>query len=637
MEEIRPLLRPRKKLSFKKKSAIVLFIVFMILATVFIISCIIFKPPLIKKKPHVVSLATTNDDFFVKCAPLVSCDPSSVYRSINGSCNNLQNPAWGASFTPFYRLIDAEFDDGHKSFRLQSNGEPLPNARILTITLFADKYRQCSHKNNELLVPWGQFITHDIAYSPVNSVDSSFPDTLDHCDDEPAPEECTAAIRLDPHDPVYGKYKLPLLKFMRSVTSDNFSCPLVPTTVLNQNTHYIDASNVYGSDEKLASNLRLYDGGQLRFSVVGKEQYCPFDTSIQVTNATEKSTPIAFLAGDGNVNQNLAIALFQNLFLRFHNYLANKLQSQHPSWSDEKVYQESRRIVGAVNQIITYDHFLPILLGKDYIDRYGINGKTKYDSTLSATMSQEMTSSAFRLIHNIIPAKYNFIDSNYTMYEEEEPSKLFLKPDSLIGNVDGILRGFVETPGRAPRASYNRLIANIVVTAPAKNIVTGFDLLSYDIQRGRDNGLPPYNKMRKLCGLRKVNSFDALSDYITEENIEKLKSMYSSVDDIDYHVGILLEKPLNDSMVGPSAACVIADTFYRLKNGDRFFYDVENQPGSFTSDQIKSLKNITLSHVICATSNLEQMQKETFSLVDHVRIMSLKPSCKNYNIDLSPW
>jgi len=133
----------------------------------------------------------------------------------------------------------------------------------------------------------------------------------------------------------------------------------------------------------------------------------------------------------------------------------------------------------------------------------------------------------------------SFISSNYSVYAVKEPSKLFLKPDSLLGNVDGILRGFLETPGREPRPSYNDLviisirarphwswsinansvrfrgfkISNIVIQSPKIN-TTGFDLLSYDIQRGRDVGLPPYTKIRKLCGLSLPKSFDDLSDYI---------------------------------------------------------------------------------------------------------------------------
>lgn len=68
-------------------------------------------------KPHpksrVFSVATTNGDYFEKCAPIVTCNASDKYRSYNGSCNNLEYPSWGAALTPFYRLANAEFDDGN--------------------------------------------------------------------------------------------------------------------------------------------------------------------------------------------------------------------------------------------------------------------------------------------------------------------------------------------------------------------------------------------------------------------------------------------------------------------------------------------------------------------------------------------
>jgi len=67
---------------------------------------------------------------------------------------------------------------GISAFRVQSDGSPLPNARNLTLTIFQDTLRICDHINNELLVPWGQFITHDTAYSPVRSINSSFPGNI---------------------------------------------------------------------------------------------------------------------------------------------------------------------------------------------------------------------------------------------------------------------------------------------------------------------------------------------------------------------------------------------------------------------------------------------------------------------------
>lgn len=50
-----------------------------------------------------------------------------------------------------------------------------------------------------------------------------------------------------------------------------------------------------------------------------------------------------------------------------------------------------------------------------------------------------------------------------------------------------------------------------------QNNSIGVDLLSYDIQRGRDTGLPPYNTMRQLCGLPVAKSFDDLVDVIPSD------------------------------------------------------------------------------------------------------------------------
>lgn len=59
-----------------------------------------------------MSVATTNTDYIIKCAPRVKCDSNSKYRSLNGSCNNLETPTWGATETPFIRMLDANYSDG---------------------------------------------------------------------------------------------------------------------------------------------------------------------------------------------------------------------------------------------------------------------------------------------------------------------------------------------------------------------------------------------------------------------------------------------------------------------------------------------------------------------------------------------
>nr|XP_018900823.1 PREDICTED: peroxidase-like [Bemisia tabaci] len=115
----------------------------------------------------------------------------------------------------------------------------------------------------------------------------------------------------------------------------------------------------------------------------------------------------------------------------------------------------------------------------------------------------------------------------------------------------------------------------------------GMDALSLAIQRGRDHGLPGYNQYRKFCGLPEAHSFTDLEENIPKSIVQKLKSLYKSVDDIDLLVGGIAEKPADESLVGPTFRCVMGEQFIRTRIGDRFFYDNPSQPNSYREGEFK--------------------------------------------------
>jgi peroxidase len=135
-----------------------------------------------------------------------------------------------------------------------------------------------------------------------------------------------------------------------------------------------------------------------------------------------------------------------------------------------------------------------------------------------------------------------------------------------------------------------------------------------------------------VCGLRKARNFQDLESVMDPNVARAMSRIYRNVDDIDLFIGGVSENNIKGALVGPTFACLIAEQFRRIKNGDRFWYflilfvscnsvilfDTRYENGgldsSFTEEQLRELRKVSLARIIC--DNSDDIQSiQPFSMV----------------------
>ena len=67
--------------------------------------------------------------------------------------------------------------------------------------------------------------------------------------------------------------------------------------------------------------------------------------------------------------------------------------------------------------------------------------------------------------------------------------------------------------------------------------------------------MAPYNKYRKVCGLKEAKTFEDLYEDMDRKQVDALKQAYSSVHDIDLYVGAAGERKMAGAFQGPTFSC----------------------------------------------------------------------------------
>ena len=338
----------------------------------------------------------------------------------------------------------------------------------------------------------------------------------------------------------------------------------------------------------------------------------------------EEEDPDTLVAGDVRATEQPGLASLHSLFVMEHNRIA-KILSRTDN-SDESIYQKTRQIVIAELQNIIYDEFLPVVLGPRIMEEYKINlpknGYTYYESHINPSIFNEFATFAFRFGHTLIPNSFKVsMNPNRTGSNICPLKDNFFKVDQFVIGEDNSGRAWenlidsitqIESPKRD--ANVNKIFTNFLFCNENCRLKDGFgqDLAARNIQRGRDHGLPGYVEYRQLCGLYVPKDWDGKPEDISQDNWNKLREVYSNVEDIDAFTGSVSEVSVADGLVGATIACILGKQFRNLMVGDRFFFThpnggPHNEKG--LPDSLKTMvRNRKLSDIICDNLELESVR-----------------------------
>lgn len=509
------------------------------------------------------------------------------FRAIDGFGNNTENPDWGTPDTQLLRRTSVEYADGISEPAGGADGSGRPNPRELSNAIVTQKTDIFNDRGlTNFVFQWGQFIDHDLSLT-----EEAHPIDDFHID---VPED-------DPE--MFPGGFVPLLR-SRFDTETGTGLEN-PRQQINQITSFIDASMVYGSDVDRSLAIRSLEGGKLKTS---EGELLPFNEE-ELYNAAPPpfEADEYYLAGDIRANEQPGLTSLHTLFLREHNRLAGEIASADfpeddlsDAGVDETIYQRARQMVGGLVQSITYNEFLPALLGPSGVDPYG-----GYDAEVNPGIANIFSAAMYRVGHTMLPNDLMMLadDGGPTSSGQDSIplADTFFQPQVLQDyGIEPFLKGLSVQLAQEIDTQVVDSVRNMLFDPPAQ-----FDLAAINIQRGRDHGLPDYNQARVDVGLEPKSRFGEITD---RQTARKLARAYDrDINNIDVWLGAIAERHIDGGSVGELMQTVLVDQFSRVRDGDSYYFE-----NTLAGEQLRSVQQTRLADIVARNTALTSLQSELF-------------------------
>jgi len=513
-------------------------------------------------------------------------------RSTDGSFNDLRVPQMGAVGRRFGRNVPLEhvFPDAPNLL--------IPNPRVVSRELMTRDAFKAVPFLNLLAASWIQFMVHDWFVHKRSETEAIDIPTLAGDD-----------------------WGAPSVRVPRSVPVAAPPGSTRPPAYTNLNSHWWDASQIYGCDDATSAKLRTQIGGRLRIEPTGMLPIDP-QTGLHISGFTD--------------NWWIGLAMLHTLFTLEHNFICDLLAEQHPDWTDGQLHAKAKLINSAVMAKIHTIEWTPAilphrlikralnvnwsgLLGDDLQEVFeflddkelagGILGTEANHHGAPYSLTEEFV--AVYRMHPLLPDQFAFhsVATGRLLETRELPEVAGQRTPAITERVtmaDLFYSFGIAHPGAITLHNYPRHLQNLTLGNGER-----LDLAAVDIFRDRERGVPRYNQFRRLLRKPPVTSFDELTDDPAWRT--QIKSVYNGdIEKVDLMTGLFAE-PLPDGFGFSETAfrVFILMASRRLKS-DRFFTD-DWRPEIYTEfglDYIKKSSMLTVlrrhyPHLTPALTGLE--------------------------------
>jgi prostaglandin-endoperoxide synthase 2 len=370
-------------------------------------------------------------------------------------------------------------------------------------------------------------------------------------------------------------------------------------------THHIDLNQLYGSSRKESDSVRLLSEnsgkrGKLKYTFCEKsgETWAPyyfnekgevkpefhslrpplrlteFFEQANLDNKTQniiKSKIFAF-AGE-RANSTPYTSMINTLFLREHNRLAGKIEKANPDWDDERVFQTARNVNIVILIKIVLEEYI------NHLSPYHFNFFLDPSSAWRRPWNKP----------NWIPIEFNLLYRWHSMVPQKFDigGRQYEGSQTLFNN--GILcqQGLAKMMEVSSKQKARRLGLN-----NTPDFLVPVEILS--VAQGRENKLASYNDYREAMSFGRATEFNQITGDPVRQ--ELLKQLYSSVDEVEFFVGLFAEDVPTSSALPPLLGRMVGlDAFSQALTNPLLAENIFN-PETFSAvgwDEIHSTNSLS--------------------------------------------